>query len=804
MSATGNHPIVWAEPFFPNNPPRDPLWANEQRAWSTRLVEHVLSASSQPGDLVVDPFAGQAALARAALSSSRRVVLGHSSPTALLAVLASASPPSPSSLDSAFTRIADAPRRGRTLSDHLQALYETVCPECAQTIPAETFVWDRLAGEPIAKGIFCKHCQANGQMPTDMADLTLVSSLEVRGAAYWGLLSRLVAPGDPLTTQARSLLELYPPRALLAISELLTAAEQRLSADDDMRAAKAMILHVLERCSSLQEAAGSNPATPGVSPPRSLQPPARFVEYNVWTAFEHAYQSLRERPPYWMPLAHDLASLRGPEGAGRVLPLSLAVPDLVERLEPGSVALILAEPPRYDPATYALTFLRTGWLYGRDAAHRLKATLSTEQWSWDWYGRAMTTALRSLLRPLHPSGRLVLAFTDRSSRRALALIAAGESSGWRLSAQSAHASLLPDAMEPAWRLTFQPDDRPTFHAVNDRLAGLLQQQAQEVAAAVTQARAEPTPAVLINTGCGIRWAEAGLLRELSQQPEATRRPVSFLVEQARLALSPEMPPSGLQALAWPGATPSAALFWETEQTSSLPPLADRVEALVVQRLETGEQPVDQLEAEIAAAFPGLVTPDAALVAACLASYGKLSHDAVHLREEDTPDRRRLDLDEMRLWLLRLADRFGFDAWVDPSGSEPAVAAALLKGGAPTEISGWGPCSVVWHEQGQPAFAFALSARAVMHPWLFPPPEPLANCPRFVVIPGGRAALLDLKLRRCPWWRERLAWTGWSFVKFRHLRELAALPNLSLAGFRARISLDPIVTLSGQQLALFKD
>ncbi len=209
------------------------------------MVEHTLNAISQPGDLVIDPFAAQAALARAAFESRRRVVISHSSPAALLGVLTNASPPAAAVLDAAFSRIADAPRRGRTLAHHLQALYETVCPECAQTIPAVYFIWDRAAGEPIAKGIACTHCQANGQVPADMADLTLVSSLEVRGAAYWGLLSRLVAPGDPLTAQARSLLEIYPPRGLLAFSELLTAAEQRLTAGDEQRAAKAMILRCI-------------------------------------------------------------------------------------------------------------------------------------------------------------------------------------------------------------------------------------------------------------------------------------------------------------------------------------------------------------------------------------------------------------------------------------------------------------------------------------------------------------------------------------------------------------------------------
>ena len=561
MSVSQHHQIVWAEPFFPDSPPpRDPLWANEQRPWSGALVDHVLNATSQPGDLVIDPFAGQAAVARAAHESRRRVVLSHSSPVALLSVLTSASPPAPAVLDAAFSRIADAPRRGRTLAHHLQTLYETVCPECAQTIPAAYFIWDRTAGEPIAKGIACTHCQANGQVPADMADLTLVSSLEVRGAAYWGLLSRLVAPGDPLTAQARSLLEIYPPRGLLAFSELLTAAEQRLTAGDEQRAAKAMILYALERCTSLHEAVAPNHTSAQPSPQRTLQPPARFVEHNVWAAFEHAYRTLRERSPRLMPLAQDLPVLRGPEGAGRVLALSQAVPELAERLEPGSVALILTEPPRFDPPAYALSFLWTGWLFGRDAASRQKATLSIEQWSWDWYGRAMTTALRSLLRLLRPDGHLMLAFADRSSRRTLAMLAAAEASGWRLSAQAAQAALLPEQNEPAWRLTFQPDNRPSIHAVSARLAGLLQHHAQEAALALVEARAEPTPAVLVNTACGIRWAEAGLLRSLGQHPEAARRPVSFPVEQARLALTPEMPPPGLQALVWPDVDPSGVAF----------------------------------------------------------------------------------------------------------------------------------------------------------------------------------------------------------------------------------------------------
>jgi hypothetical protein len=732
--------------------------------------------------------------------------LSNTSSSTLLAILASAAPPSASVLDAAFSRIADAPRRGRTLAHHLRTLYETVCQECAQTISAAYFIWDRVAGEPIAKGVTCPHCQASGQVPTDMADLTLISSLEVRGAAYWGLLSRLVAPGDPQTPQARSLLELYPSRSLLAFSELLTASEQRVNTTDEQRAAKAMLLHALERCSALHEppaAAGPPPAQRGLA--HSLQPPARVVEHNVWMAFEYAYRTLRERVARPLPTAQDLAGLRGQEGAGRVLALSLSVPELVERLEPDSVALILTEPPRFDPSAYALNFLWTGWLFGRDAASRLKATLAIDSWTWDWYGRAMATALRSLLRPIRPEGHLVLAFADRSSRRALALLAATESSGWRLIRQAARVGLLPDEPDPAWRFVFQPDRRSSPQAIgSNRLIDALHHQAQEAARTLVDARAEPTPAALVNTACGVRWAETGLLRAIGQIPELARRPASFLVEQARLALTPEMPPSGLQALMWPDTSHPAPPFWEPEQNPALSPLADRIEQWVAQQLEIGDQPLDRLEGELMTAFPGLTTPDTALVTACIASYAHVDGGTARLRAEDAPARRSRDLGEMLLRLHELGHRLGFDIWVAPWEQAAATGLVPVDTGGPNHTLAWAPASLVWEQEGQPVFAFAVSSQAALHPWLSAPPEALATCPRCVILPGGRAELLDFKLRRCPWWRQRLAWTGWDFVKFRHVRHLATLADLSLAGFRARIGLDPIVSLPGQQLQLFED
>lgn len=817
MSADAS--ITWPAPFWPDDPPpADVLWPSEGQPWSPALVEHYLDRCSSPGDLVLDPFASQAALLVAASAGRRRLAVNNASPATLLGVLASAALPAADVVDQAFSRIADAPRRGRTLAHHLAALYETLCPECAQPIAADRFVWDRSVGEPVEKRYRCPHCGSHGDAPVDMADVAHVSALEVRGAAYWGLLSRLVKPGDPLTERARSLQDLYPPRALLVISELLTAAEQRLSDAETQRAGRAMLLHVLAAGLSsvdLRVDAGTN----------RLLLPRRSVERNLWLAFEQAHRALRgrsagepARKERRVSLAADLARLRAPDGEGRVLPLTLATPELAERLGPGAVTLILTEPPPFDPAAYALQVLWTGWLFGREAVNRQRAVLSIEAWSWDWYARAMATALRTLRPLLKADGRLVLVFADRSPRRGLALLAAASAAGWQLTAQTTQAPLEGPESPVQWRFELKPVSPPA-QDVGPGLADRLQRSAQEATFQLLETRGEPAPRALVQTACAVRWSELGLLTELGQYGEASRRPMSYLLAQMRLALDPDLPPPGLsyEATAANGAGPAGQ--WSLEQAPAQPPLADRVEHFVARQLEGGPATPAALRQAVYAAFPGWLTPDAALVAACLESYGQPDGGLLRLRDEDQPQRRNDDRAELLRSLAALGGRLGLEVWLAPEAArlipDLETPTPMIANGEPrsdtgpsgellaTRITEWAPANVVWHEGGEPVFSFAVVSQALLHPWLATPADGLAGSPRYVALPGGRAGLLDCKLRRCPAWRTRLAWSGWEFVKFRHLRELARQQGLSLAGFRARVGLDPIVTLPGQQLALFE-
>ncbi|MCB0204001.1 MAG: hypothetical protein KDH89_04180 [Anaerolineae bacterium] len=798
MPAATPNPLMWSEPFLPDDPPvPDPLWALEQRLWTADLPRRYVDQFSQPGDIILDPFASQPAFIRHASPSRRRVVVNNAIPASLLAAMTGADPPPPQAVDGAFTRIADAPRRGQTLADHLRSLYNTMCPNCAGTATATAFIWDRTTGEPQQKRYMCPHCQQSGQAPVDMDDLSRLAGLEIRGAAYWGLLSRLVAPGDALTAKARTLIDLYVPRTLLAVNEMITATDQRIRDAAEQQAARAIILHVLQQTSTLHTL--DQPEEPGQARTASvLDPPRRFVEHNAWHAFEHAHRTLRERPSHPVLWANNFVALRGPSGEGRVAAESLNVPDLAEQLMPGSVALILTEPPSFDPGAYLLGFLWTGWLFGREAASHSKAALSIERWSWDWYARAMGTALGGLRPLVRADGRMVLAFQDRSTRRVVALIAAAARAGWRLVAQATQASAV-EAGHTTWRLVFAPDQSLDEAQAPDASVS-LQTSFQAAAVELLSLRAEPTPWPLIVTAGVARWAEEGLLSPAGAPPESLRRPVSTLVEQAWLALSPDLPPPGLIPFT-PGGR--ERIQWRLEEMAASAPLADRVEQFIAERLREGDQSAADIHSAVYGAFSGLETPDAELVGACLSSYAVNVEGGWWLRSEDQPHRRSRDLSEMLLRLHNLGHALGFQVWIATALQAAAQGLVPLSHGGPQHPAQWSPASVVWHDEGNPQFAFALTGETALHPWLAGAPGPLEFLPRYVVLPGGRAELLDFKLRRTPFWREQLAWSGWEFIKFRHIRRLAAMPDLTLASFRARVGMDPVVTLPGRQLALFE-
>lgn len=100
------------------------------------------------------------------------------------------------------------------------------------------------------------------------------------------------------------------------------------------------------------------------------------------------------------------------------------------------------------------------------------------------------------------------------------------------------------------------------------------------------------------------------------------------------------------------------------------------------------------------------------------------------------------------------------------------------------------------------YAFNVTSTAALGPHLLAERGADEDVRRCLVVPGGRARLIDLKLRRDPRLTEAVDAGRWQFIKFRHLRRLMTREGLDRHDFKTVLGLDPIAEREVAQIPLF--
>ena len=221
------------------------------------------------------------------------------------------------------------------------------------------------------------------------------------------------------------------------------------------------------------------------------------------------------------------------------------------------------------------------------------------------------------------------------------------------------------------------------------------------------------------------------------------------------------------------------LWWLADPGEMTPPLCDRVEAAAYQVLQDALALTEsEFVGRVYAQFPGGLTPDADLVAVCLRVYGSEPTPGYwQLREEDLPAARQAEQTAIVESLLTLGQRLGYRA------------------------EAWPPFEAAWFSGNQAQAVFAVRWQAIVSEVLALS-ERLAGARPYLVIPGGRAALVSHKLAHNPLWQRAVDEDGWWFIKYRHVRQLVDRPDVDEYTLRTIVGLDPIVERETAQLPLF--
>ncbi|MEW6093816.1 MAG: hypothetical protein AB1531_07630, partial [Chloroflexota bacterium] len=209
-------------------------------------------------------------------------------------------------------------------------------------------------------------------------------------------------------------------------------------------------------------------------------------------------------------------------------------------------------------------------------------------------------------------------------------------------------------------------------------------------------------------------------------------------------------------------------LWGLAEWGTLDTLPDQVEIALVRVMQNNPgASFRDLETALNAEFPGLLTPSLGLLRAILTSYAVEINGCWTLRPEDSPSARHADLDSAAQALTDLAPRLGFTV----TGEQKP----------------WR--SLRWLESGKTVYTFHILASAVTGKILRLAPGGQPSERNVLVLPGGRAGLLAYKLDRDPGLRARAE--GWRVLKYRHLRRVAAITDLTHERWEKELNGDPL-------------
>jgi len=753
--------ITWFVPGLPV-----PLPPRSISAYLPAMPEGVaanyVAALTQPGDLVLDPFCQTGRVLRESVAAGRRALGANLNPVAVHWIETLLWPPESHLATAALVRLGDAPRGNVTLRQHVMSLYTTRCPTCSKNAVAESFVWKRDAGEPVEKRVRCASCGATASTgTTEEADVVAARRFESRGMAYWFALER-AAPKEPEERErAAAVIEAYTTRTLSALADILRKYDAAGPADQ--AALAPVLLSALEATLALHSAEEERPR------PRSLKTPSTFVERNIWLAMEDALRAIPS-PPFVLPRSPDVGSLiASREATARLVTSSGRA--LSKLVPPRSVHLIMAVPPQPDPTFWALSAVWAGWLWApgerggaqSQIAESVRLLLARRRADMDWWWRGVAQALGALAPVLAENGHIVLVSPQVDEDTLTGLVLAGAAIGLALD----HALVEPSGgLRVMWHATppLAPRELDT-----EALAAEIGEKARQSAGMALCERGEPTPWPFLHAAVQAELAQAGLARIAARMPEGGPPPLELVkaatLEGLEAEKSPVYPVHDLRGLWWLADPSKAAL-----------PLADRVEAAVYDLLAQGasEHLESDLVADVYRRFPGALTPEHAYVRLCLESYATQTRPGMWaLREQDPPALRQAEIASLRAELIALGGRLGCQV----AEREDQIA---------------------WIEARHPLFTFTLGATAELGVHLLNRPprgQPV------LVLPGGRGALAHYKLRHDARLSEAAAGAGWTFLKFRQLRNLIAQPGLDRASFTGALGLDPLIEQEEQQMAL---
>lgn len=745
------------------------------------VVRRWLQERYPPGSWVLDPFGVSPKTVVEAAQAGYRVLVAANNPVSRALVEVWANPPSTSELQAALADLGAASKGGERIEKHIKDLYATPCDQCGQEVSAEYFLWEKQVPAPYARYYHCKNCNDSGERPATPKDIERSSSFSASGLHRARALERVVPINDPDRRHAEEALEVYLPRAVYALFNLINKIDGMSLTPHRRALLQILLLHACDQGNTLW----AHPTER--SRPKQLITPSRFRENNVWFALENGIL-------LWSGAGNPVPLVSWPEHPPAEGGISLyegRLKDVAPSLGDLSITAITANIPRPNQAFWTLSALWAGWLWGREAVGPFKSVLRRHRYDWAWHTAALTSALGSLAEHVREGTPFFGLIGEVEPGFLTSSMIAASSAGFvldgialRQDSGYAQVSWHKGSKAPSLRAESAAALRSSIRGARN----LLQNTGQPceyltLHAAALAAMAEDNALQLVSTGERTSLPQEGT----EPTPAQNFQRVHSVLKDTFMYRSGFLRIDGKEQLSESG------YWWLRDVDDNLyiqrsAPLFDRIEIEVVRLLlKNPDCNLNESDEAVCRSFPGLLTPEKSLVTACLDSYGDQSLPGSGrwmLREQDDPKARRRDIGMAREILQTLGERLGYQVETKSKGGE-----AARPGSTPT----------FWRSSGEVEYVFYILASAAISEPVFAS-EFLAIKHALIILPGSRSSLVDYKLRNDPMLRQEVL-KRWKFIKYRHLRQLAGSPVLTRENFLEQVDLDPVTYTAPQMRML---
>lgn len=665
-------------------------------------------------------------------------------PLALLALAVQSTPLAPEAVGRAFTQLLDATHRGRPWGQHLRRAYDTSCPACGRATEALAYRWQGSPPALVSRDLACEHCGFSGEAAAESEDRLQAVGIEPGKSLYWEMMGRVADAADPLRPRVEQATAFYTPRALWGLWQSLRILHELRLGQDERRALQYVLAEALWHGSSLENQ-GDLLWQP------NLRRPRRFLERNLWRVLDEA--------------ARRVASLVNSVIPGDPQPQLIQrwPDDAQHRIEAGSLVLALATVPPSLPLYWLLRYVWSGWLFGRQAVAPMNDLLALRPGEWEVLGLRLEAACRALYSRLAEGGDLALQWRWRGDDDpALAVLGSLPAPPVLLSVAASGANEF--VALAVVRKAGTPATASPAANLLDIGAGAMVQTATE--------RGEPVVAQRLRPFIVAAW------RRLGDLPETAEADLETL-------LDPLAPPSGLQVIGSNGETwepGDVAWWWLYTPPAGWQPASDRSERLALEMFQAGPvESTDALVWRLSLRLSPACTPDRPWVEALVVSYTELTEDGLLILPKDRAQERQTEMASLAQALLATGRRMDFDAAIWPED---------------------GLWQVEWQRAGKRRASFVLTATTAITPRVWQSRAPLPGLARYLVLPGSRANLVQWRIDHDPLWGAAALTGGWTFSKFRHLREMLADTAEEPERWLAHLRLDPITAGPAEQMSLF--